>query len=80
MSLAIRSATPQDSAALARLAALDSRATLRGRALVADLNGNPVAAIGLATGAVVSDPYMPTINAVRALRERRYRLLRQAAA
>ena len=77
MPFSIRSATPHDAAALARLAGLDSRATLRGHALLAELNDIPVAAIGLTSGTVFSDPFVPTAAAVRELRARRYQILRQ---
>ena len=77
MSLFIRAATPGDTRSLARLAGLDSRAALRGHALVAELDGLPVAAVGLTSGTVIADPFVPTVEAVRALRERRYRMLRQ---
>ena len=77
MSLIIRAATTSDAPALARLAALDSRATPRGHALIAEQDGHSIAAIGLTTGVIVADPFAPTGDAVRALRERRYRVLRQ---
>jgi hypothetical protein len=77
MSLFIRAATPGDTRTLAHLAGLDSRASLRGHALVAEFEGLPVAAVGLTSGTVIADPFVPNVEAVRALRERRYRMLRQ---
>jgi hypothetical protein len=77
MSLHIRTATPLDAPALARLAGLDSRAPLHGRVLIAEDDGRPVAAVALSSGAIVADPFVPAAEAIRALRERRYRVLRQ---
>jgi hypothetical protein len=74
----IRAATPHDAPALARLAGLESRASLRGHVLIAETDGRPVAAVALTSGAIVADPFLPSAGAVRALRERRYRVLRQA--
>jgi hypothetical protein len=78
MSLIIRTAITSDAPALARLAALESRTPPRGHALIAEQDGHTLAAIGLTTGVIVADPFAPTGDAVRALRERRYRVLRQA--
>jgi hypothetical protein len=77
MSLVIRAATPHDAPALAHLAGLDRRPSLRGQVLIAETGGRPVAAVGLTSGAIVADPFLPGADAVRALRERRYRVLRQ---
>jgi hypothetical protein len=75
--LTIRAATPGDADALRWLAALDSRPRISGYVLLAERDGVAVAAIALASGAVVADPFNSTAAAVRFLRARRYRLLRQ---
>jgi hypothetical protein len=66
--LSIRTATDADDAALARLAALDSARTIRRPALVALVDGTPVAARSLADGRTVADPFTPTADVVRVLR------------
>ena len=76
-SLTIRVAAPDDAGTLRRLAELDSAPRLRRRALLAEADGVPIAAISLDTGAVTADPFRRTENAVRMLRLRRYQLLRQ---
>jgi hypothetical protein len=75
--LTIRTATTEDAHALRRLAALDSERPLAGRVLLAELDGLPLAAVSLATGAVTADPFQHSADAVRHLRFRRYQLLRQ---
>jgi hypothetical protein len=77
--LTIRLATPDDTPALLRMAALDSAAPLTGRALVAELDALPVAAVSLEAGAVIADPFQYTEDAVRMLNLRRYQLMRQGA-
>ena len=77
MSLTVRAATPRDADALSRLAALDGRAPLTGRALIAERSGVAIAAAALTSGSIVADPSYPTALAVRLLRRRRYQLLRQ---
>ncbi len=66
--LTIRPARPQDSADLARLAALDSATPLRGDVLLAETRGRPVAALSLVDGRAVADPFTPTAPALAALR------------
>jgi hypothetical protein len=75
--ITIRVAAPTDSGALERLAALDSTSPLAGRVLLAQSGDEAIAAISVETGAVAADPFRPTADAVRVLRLRRYRLLRQ---
>jgi len=65
-------ATDED--ALRRLAALDSVRPLKGRALVAEVEGRPVAALGLLDRRVVADPFEHTADAVELLRYRARRL------
>jgi hypothetical protein len=73
----IRVPAPDDDEALRRLAELDSARSLPGRVLLAEQDGEPVAAISLETGSVVADPFRPTADSARMLRLRRYQLLRQ---
>lgn len=75
--LTTRAATPCDGIALSRLAGSASRPSSSGHALLAERDGVPIAAIALTSGMVFADPLTPTIDAVRLLRFRRYRLLRQ---
>lgn len=75
--LTIRLAGPEDAGALRRLAELDSARPLRGRVLLAESHGVPVAAVALETGLVTADPFQHSAGAVRMLMLRRYQLLRQ---
>ena len=65
----IRVSRPRDADALSRLAQLEARPGLTGRALVA---------VALTSGRVIADPSYPTAGLVRQLRRRRYELLRQS--
>src|SRR5215210_5051887 len=56
----IRAARGSDGPALAQLALLDSQAPLRGDALVAERDGELVAA--LAGGRAIADPFVPTAD------------------
>jgi hypothetical protein len=76
-SVTIRVAGPRDDATLRRLAGLDGARPLTGRVLLAESDGGPMAAVSLETGAITADPFQYTEAAVRVLRLRRYRLLRQ---
>jgi len=67
---AIRMATPDDAVALHRLAQLDSATPLTGAVLVAEADGEPVAAVAVADGRTIADPFVPTAPAVVALRAR----------
>jgi hypothetical protein len=75
--LTIRMAAPEDARALRRLAGLDSARPLRGRVLLAESEGVPVAAVSLEAGTVTADPFQHSGEAVRMLKLRRYQLLRQ---
>jgi hypothetical protein len=68
--IALRTATERDAAILAKLAALDSAPPLRAPAVVALLDGRPVAAASLADASVVADPFMPTADVVELLQAR----------
>ena len=69
-SLTIRHATSADEAALSRLAALDSSRVPSGELLVAELDGELVAALSVDTGAVIADPFEHTAAIVDSLRVR----------
>jgi hypothetical protein len=77
--LTIRAATSRDHGALARLRPRDTGRHLGGTALLAEADGNVIAAIGLTSGTVLADPANPNRAAIHSLRARRYRLLRQGA-
>jgi hypothetical protein len=68
--IAIRRATDDDARALRRLAALDSRRLPAGPHLVALADGDPVAAISLADGQWVANPFVISEPVVDLLRER----------
>jgi hypothetical protein len=68
--LTLRICGPRDDAALRRLAERDSARPLAGRVLVAEVAGEPRAAICLETRRVVADPFVPTAAIVDLLRAR----------
>jgi hypothetical protein len=72
--LTVRTTTQSDLRGLAHRSGLEAP---RGRALVAERNGLPIAAISLTSGAVLTDAGAFTTDAVHVLRFLRYRLLRQ---
>jgi hypothetical protein len=75
--MTIRAATSADTAAVTSLAASSRRPRPRGPVLVAEHNGQLIAAIALSTGAVITEPGTPVADVVHGLRRRRYQLLRQ---
>jgi hypothetical protein len=77
--LTIRLSQPGDAAALRRLADLDSRRHVEsGAHVLAESDGELVAALPLGDGAPMADPFRPTADVVRVL-ELRARQLRAAA-
>jgi hypothetical protein len=77
--IAIRRATEADVHVLQRLAALDGGRPLRdGEMLIAEVGGEAQAAIHVASGAAVADPFRPTAALVELLTLRATRL-REAA-
>jgi hypothetical protein len=68
--ISIRLATEADNSHLIQLAALDSAAAPRGPVLVADLDGDIIAAHSLNRSRSIADPFRPTAD-VRALLELR---------
>jgi hypothetical protein len=69
-SVTIRRAYPDDEPALRRLAALDSAPAPAGEVLVAEVGGELHAAIAVADGAAVADPFRRTADLVELLRLR----------
>jgi hypothetical protein len=69
-SLVIRTATASDAEALQRLAALDSQSLAAGPHLLAELDGQAVAALSRTDGSVVADPFSRTDTIVALLRRR----------
>ena len=63
----LRTARGADRRALARLAALDSKAAPRGPVLLAEVDGGIPAAIALDTGTVYANPFRPTAHLVELL-------------
>jgi hypothetical protein len=69
-SVTLRLGSPADERQLARLAALDSSAPPAQPVLLAEVDGQLRAAIALAGGAVVADPFHPTADLIDLLRAR----------
>jgi hypothetical protein len=68
--VAIREATLADSSAIEALAALDSSHRPHGRVLVAEVDGGVVAALPLAGGPAIADPFRRTSELVALLEMR----------
>ena len=66
----IRRATEEDAAALRRLAELDSQSPVAQPALIGEIAGAPAAAISLADGRVIADPFQRTAALTPLLRLR----------
>ena len=66
--ISIRSAGRDDLRTVSRLAALDSAPVPFGPVLLAEVDGEPRAAIALTDGRVVADPFAPTADLVALLR------------
>jgi len=71
VSISIRAAAADDEHALRRLAQRDTRPLPHGELLIALVGGEPRAAISLASGEVVADPFHRTEELVRMLGLRR---------
>ena len=72
--LTVRLAGPADEFGLARLAALDSAAPLRGPALVAEADSRLIAALPLGSGRPIADPFEPTAELLELLEMRKAQL------
>jgi hypothetical protein len=68
--LLVRHASSRDDVRIRQLARLDDRRLPEGPFLVAEVGGEPIAAISLANGVVVADPFLRTADAVDVLRLR----------
>ena len=66
----IRHARPSDQPALRTLAQLDSQPALDGRILIGEIGGRPAAAVSLADGRAVADPFQRTAQLTPLLRLR----------
>ena len=77
-SLTIRHANAADEADLTRLAALDSSRVPSGELLVAQVDGNLVAALSVDTGAAIADPFEHTAAIVDSMRAQVARVPRAA--
>lgn len=66
--ISIRAATSNDGPTLTRLAVLDSAPVPFGPVLLAEVDGEPRAALALRDGSVVADPFAPTADLVALLR------------
>jgi hypothetical protein len=60
----IREATAADEDTLQLLAELDSQRPLQGRALIGEIDGLPAAAVSIADGRIVADPFQATSHLV----------------
>jgi hypothetical protein len=69
-SISIRTAQPTDLGSLWRLATLDSALLPDGPLLVAEQDDDVVAALSLATGETIADPFQRTASALDLLRIR----------
>lgn len=65
--IVLRLAESDDAAALVRLAALDSAAYPEGQQVVAEIDGELVAAVSLANGSRIADPFQRTTAIVELL-------------
>jgi hypothetical protein len=68
--ISLRAATDRDATVIAKLAALDSKPALHAPAVVALVDGRPVAAASLSDASVVADPFVPTADVVELLQAR----------
>lgn len=77
--LVIRLAVAADETRLRRLAQMDSARPLSGQTLLAEQGGSVIAALSLAEGAAIADPFVPSADAVAMLRVRAAQLSKSAA-
>ena len=74
LSLVIRPNVPADAPGLERLARVDGQRPPAGPALLAEVDGRLHAALVLADGSVLADPFVPTADVVAVLRMRAERM------
>jgi hypothetical protein len=72
--IVIREAIPSDRRTLARLAAVDGKALPSGTVLLAEVEGEPQAALSVDDGVVFADPFRPTAGLVSLLAVRAHQL------
>src|SRR5829696_4822763 len=72
--LTIRRAAAHDSSSVARLATLDSSEPPTGELLLAEMDDELWAAVGIGSGAAVADPFRPSGELVELLRFRAERI------
>src|ERR671914_1459444 len=65
--IVVRDAYPDDELALRRLAALDDRPVPRGHVLIAEVDGELVAATSVSTARTIADPWRYTADVVTLL-------------
>jgi hypothetical protein len=75
LNVTIREASERDWPELVRLAALDSARLEEGPALIAEVQGRALAALSLAHGAVIADPFARTADLAALLRLRAGQLI-----
>ena len=80
VAVTLRFAFPDDAGALARLAALDSSEPPAAPVLVGEVGGQLLAAMSLSDGAVIADPFFPTVTLVELLRARARQLTTDGSA
>jgi hypothetical protein len=68
--ISIRTARPSDYPTIWQVAALDDSSVPGGPLLVAELEGEVIAALSLASGHAIADPFQRTLEAVDLLRLR----------
>jgi hypothetical protein len=68
--ISLRAATDRDASLIEKLSALDSKPLLHAPAVVALVDGRPVAAASLIDASVVADPFVPTADVVELLQAR----------
>jgi hypothetical protein len=66
-----RATTTEDEATIKRLAQLDSADPIAGDALIAERDGKALAAVSMADGRVIADPFERTERVAQVLRMRR---------
>jgi hypothetical protein len=77
--ITIRAAAVRDASAIARLAVLDGHRLPAGEQLVAEADGRILAAVEVASGTTVADPFQPTAGVARLVALRAKQLRPRAA-
>ena len=77
--VAVRLAGPEDEAAMAHVAALDSSALAGGPHLIAEADGDVIAALAIRSGQAVADPFRWTADVIELMKVRAAQLRDGAA-